>query len=79
MKVVYLDFMALTVLGPLTDIAFLILLLVIGLIIIIVLAKVFLFILPAGIIALVVWFLTGSIFWAGIAFLVVALISLLRR
>ncbi len=79
MKVVYLNFMALTVLGPLTDIAFLILLLVIGLIIIIVLAKVFLFILPAGIIALVVWFLTGSIFWAGIAFLVVALISLLRR
>ncbi len=74
-----MNFMALTVLGPLTDIAFLILLLVIGLIIIIVLAKVFLFILPAGIIALVVWFLTGSIFWAGIAFLVVALISLLRR
>jgi hypothetical protein len=71
--------MALFVLGPLYDIAFLILLLVIGLVIIIVLAKVFLFILPAGIIALIVWFLTGSIFWAGVAFLVIALISLLRR
>ncbi len=79
MKVVYLNFLALTVLGPLTDIAFLILLLVIGLVIIIVLAKVFLFILPAGIVALIVWFLFGSIFWAGVAFLVVALISLLRR
>jgi len=74
-----MSFMTLIVLGPLIDIAFLLLLLVIGLVIIIVLAKVFLFILPAGIIALVVWFLTGSVFWAGVAFLVVALISLLRR
>jgi len=71
--------MALVVLGPLIDVAFLILLLVIGLVIIILLAKVFLFILPAGIIALIVWFLTGSVFWAGVAFLVVALISLLKR
>jgi hypothetical protein len=71
--------MALVVLGPLIDVAFLLLLLVIGLVIIILLAKVFLFILPAGIIALVVWFLTGSVFWAGVAFLVVALISLLKR
>lgn len=74
-----LSFVALVVLGPLIDVAFLLLLLVIGLIIIILLAKVFLFILPAGIIALVVWFLTGSVFWAGVAFLVVALISLLKR
>ncbi len=71
--------MALVVLGPLIDVAFLLLLLVIGLVIIILLAKVFLFILPAGIIALIVWFLTGSVFWAGVAFLVVALISLLKR
>lgn len=74
-----MSFMTLVVLGPLIDIAFLLLLLAIGLVIIIVLAKVFLFILPAGIIALVVWFLTGSVFWAGVAFLIVALISLLRR
>ena len=69
----------LQVLGPLYDIAFLVLLLVVGLVIIILLAKVLLFILPAGIIALVVWFLTGSVFWAGVAFLIVALISLARR
>jgi len=55
------------------------LLLLIGIIIIVLIAKVLLFILPAGIIALVVWFLTGSLFWAGIAFLLVAFISLLRR
>ena len=70
---------ALQVLGPLYDVAFLVLLLVIGLVIIVLLAKVLLFVLPAAIIAFVVWFLTGSIFWAGVAFLVVALISLLRR
>ncbi len=69
----------LQVLGSLYDLVFLFLLLVIGLVIIILLAKVFLFILPAGIIAVVVWFLTGSVFWAGVAFLVVALFSLLRR
>ena len=39
------------------------LLLIIGIVIIILIAKVLLFILPAGIIALVVWFLTGSLFW----------------
>ena len=61
------------------DLALLFLLLIIGIVIIILIAKVLLFILPAGIIALVVWFLTGSLFWAGVAFLVVAFISLLRR
>jgi hypothetical protein len=61
------------------DLALLFLLLIIGIVIIILIAKVFLFVLPAGIIALVVWFLTGSLFWAGVAFLVVAFISLLRR
>jgi len=70
---------AFQVLGPLLDVAFLFLLLVIGLVIIILLAKVLLFVLPAAIIALVVWFFTGSIFWAGVAFLVIALLSLLRR
>ena len=74
------NMIALQVLGlPLFDIAFLVLLLVIGLVIIVLLAKVLLFVLPAAIIAFVVWFLTGSFFWAGVAFLVVALISLLRR
>ncbi|HEX9262460.1 MAG TPA: hypothetical protein VF893_08040 [Candidatus Bathyarchaeia archaeon] len=66
-------------LGFLGDLAVLLLLVVIGIVIIVVLAKVVLFVLPAGIIALVVWFFTGSLFWAGIAFLVVAFISLLKR
>ncbi len=66
-------------LPPLYDLLLLILLLVIGIVIIILIAKIILFILPAGIVALVVWFLTGSFFWAGVAFLVVAFISLIRR
>ncbi|HLN45184.1 MAG TPA: hypothetical protein VK209_05705 [Candidatus Sulfotelmatobacter sp.] len=58
----------------------LILLLIIGIVIIILIAKIVLFILPAAIIALIVWFLTGgSLFWAGIAFLIVAFISLIAR
>lgn len=63
----------------LSGILVLLLLLVIGIVIIILIAKVLLFILPAAIIALVVWFLTASLFWAGVAFLVVAFISLVRR
>jgi len=74
-----LNLISLQVLGLLGDVVFLFLLLIVGLVIIILIAKVFLFVLPAGIIALVVWFLTGSFFWAAIAFLVVALISLVRR
>ncbi len=73
-----LSIVPLQVLGVLGDVVFLFLLLVIGLIIIILVAKVLLFVLPAAIVAVIVWFLTGSIFWAGVAFLVIALISLLR-
>ena len=73
-----MSIVSLQVLGLLGDVVFLFLLLIIGLVIIILVAKFLLFVLPAGIIAFVVWFLTGSIFWAGIAFLVVALISLLK-
>ena len=72
-----MSIVSLQVLGLLGDVVFLFLLLIIGLVIIILVAKFLLFVLPAGIIAFVVWFLTGSIFWAGVAFLVVALISLL--
>ena len=63
----------------LSQLAILFLLVVIGIVIIVVVAKIILFVLPAGIVALVVWFLTGSLLWAGVAFLVVALISILRR
>jgi len=51
----------------------------IGLIIVVFVAKILFFLVPAIIVALVVWFLTGSGFWAGIAFLVIAAISLAKR
>jgi len=66
-------------LPSLSEFALLLLLLVIGIAIIIVVVKILLFILPAGIIALVVWLLTGSLLLAGVAFLAVAFISLLKR
>ncbi len=51
-------------------------LLVIGVLIIVLLVAAAIVLLPAIIVAVLVWFLTGSFFYAGIAFLVVALISL---
>ena len=53
-----------------------IVLLVIGVLIIVLLVAAAIVLLPAIIVAILVWFLTGSFFYAGIAFLVVALISL---
>ena len=60
------------------DWTFLIILVIIGLVII-VLIKLFLVLIPAILVAIVVWFLTGDLFWTGIAFLVVAGLSLLRK
>jgi len=54
-------------------------LLVIGLIIIIAIVKIILFILPAAIIALVVWLITQSEVYAGIAFIAIAVLSILKR
>ena len=57
----------------------LIILIVIGLIII-VLIKLFLILIPAIIIAAIVYFITGGdLLWTGIAFLIVALLSLLSK
>lgn len=57
----------------------LILFIIIGLIIIIVI-KLFLVLIPAIIVAAIVYFLTGGdLFWTGVAFLVVALISIAAR
>jgi len=53
-----------------------IILLVIGILIIVLLVAAAIVLLPAIIVAILIWFLTGSFFYAGIAFLVVALISL---
>jgi hypothetical protein len=56
-------------------------LIVIGIVIIIVIVKLLLIFLPAAIIAFIVWWFTSphSLFWAGVAFLVVAIISIVRR
>ena len=64
--------------GGIFDIILLAILLLVGIVIIVLIAEVLLFILPAAIVAFIVWFLTGSLFLAGIAFLIVALISLIR-
>jgi hypothetical protein len=61
-----------------SDIIILVVLVIIG-IIIILLIRFFLMLIPAVLLALVVWFFTGSLFWAGIVFLVVAALSLLRK
>ena len=61
------------------DWVFLLVLVIIGLIVI-ALIKLFLVLIPAILVAIVVWFLTGGdLFWAGVAFLVVALLSLVSK
>jgi hypothetical protein len=67
------------VMGILTGVADIfgaVILLVIGILVIILIVGAAIVLLPAIIAAIIVWFLTGSFFYAGIAFLVVALISL---
>jgi hypothetical protein len=67
------------VLGNLTfDIIALIGLVILGLIIIF-LIKLLLILIPAVLLAVVVWLLTNSLFWAGIAFLVIAALSILKK
>jgi len=61
-----------------SDILALLVLVIIGLIIII-LIRLFIMLIPAVFLALVVWFLTDSLFWAGIIFLVVVAISVLKK
>jgi hypothetical protein len=56
----------------------LVVLIIIGLIII-VLIKLFLVLIPAIIVAAIVYFFTGDLLWTGIAFLVVALISIIAK
>jgi uncharacterized membrane protein YfcA len=56
----------------------LIVLVVVGLIVIVII-KLFLVLIPAIIIAAIVYFVTGDFLWTGIAFLVVALISIAAK
>ncbi|MCW4019202.1 MAG: hypothetical protein NWF00_11090 [Candidatus Bathyarchaeota archaeon] len=68
-----------SILGSLgADLAFALVLILIG-VVIIVLIRFFIVLLPAVIIAVIVWLFTGSIFWAGIVFLIIAAFSLLKR
>ncbi len=63
---------------PQFDIVALVVLIIIG-IIIILLIRLLLMLIPAVLIAIVVWFFTNSLFWAGIAFLVIAALSILKK
>jgi hypothetical protein len=63
---------------PQFDIIALVVLVIIG-IIIILLIRLILILIPAVLLAIVAWFFTGSLFWAGITFLVVAALSLLKK
>lgn len=64
---------------PAFDLTIFVILIIIGLVIII-LIKLFLVLIPAIIVALIVYFLTGGdLFWTGIAFLVIAALSLIRK
>lgn len=60
------------------DWVFLLVLVIIGLVVIL-LVKMFLVFIPAILVAIVVFLLTGDLFWTGVAFLVVALLSLLSK
>jgi len=53
-------------------------LIIIGLVIIFVVRLLFMLI-PAALVAFVVWFLTDSLWWAGIAFLIIAALSILKK
>lgn len=53
-------------------------LIIIGLLIILVIRLLFMLI-PAALVAFVVWFLTDSLWYAGIAFLVIAALSILKK
>jgi len=48
-------------------------------IIVILLIRLIIILLPAAVIAFVVWFITGNTWWAGVAFLVIAALSILKK
>jgi len=53
--------------------------LIVGIAIIAFVVKLFLFLVPAAVVALIVWWITGSPLLTGIAFLLIAAISLTKR
>ena len=64
----------------LLELAVLFILLIIGVLIIVFIAKVLFFFLPAAIVSILVWFITdGNKLLTGIAFLLIAAISIAKR
>ena len=53
-------------------------LIILGLVIIFII-RLLLILIPAAIVAFVVWYLTGNLWWTGIAFLVIAALSILKK
>jgi hypothetical protein len=53
-------------------------LIILGLIILLII-KLIIVLIPAAIVAAIVYFLTGSMWWAGLAFLIVAALSVLKK
>jgi hypothetical protein len=53
-------------------------LIVLGLVIVLII-RIVLVLIPAAIVAFLVWFFTGSTWWAGIAFLIIAALSILKK
>jgi hypothetical protein len=53
-------------------------LIIIGLVITFVIRLLFMLI-PAALVAFVVWFVTGSLWWAGITFLIIAALSVVKK
>ena len=69
---------AFAIFGTTLSLTLLIILVIIGLVVI-VMIKLFLVFIPAIVVALIVYFLTYDLFWTGVAFLVVALLSLIAK
>ena len=60
------------------DLLGLIVLIIIGVIVVFIIRLLFILV-PAAIVAFIVWFLTGSLWWAGITFLAIAALSILKK
>jgi hypothetical protein len=54
-------------------------LVIVGIMVLIFLIKLVFWLIPAAIVAFIVWFLTSSLWLAGIAFLIIAALSIIRK
>ena len=63
-----------------TDLIIFAVLIIIGILVLVFVIKLIFMFLPAIIVAAIVWWLTGySLFWAGVAFLIIAVLSIIRK